>query len=129
MKSLVLTLLLVLLPVATQAHEIKIGDLVIVHPMVDEAKKGQAEARGSLEIRNEGTMVDQVLSISSEFADKVAIEVPVPVTVPANGRVVIPILFQNIKRKLSELEAYDGELELKKAGTIKIDLMVHSHPH
>lgn len=129
MKSLVLTLLLVLLPVATQAHEIKIGDLVIVHPMVDEAKKGQAEARGSIEIRNEGTTPDQVLSISSEFADKVTIEVHVPVTIPANGRVVIPILFLNIKRKLSELEAYDGELELKKAGTIKIDLMVHSHPH
>jgi periplasmic copper chaperone A len=129
MKSLVLTLLLVLLPVATQAHEIKIGDLVIVHPMVDEAKKGQAEARGSIEIRNEGTTPDQVLSISSEFADKVTIEVHVPVTIPANGRVVIPILFLNIKRELSELEAYDGELELKKAGTIKIDLMVHSHPH
>jgi periplasmic copper chaperone A len=129
MKSLVLTLLLVLLPVATQAHEIKIGDLVIVHPMVDEAKKGQAEARGSIEIRNEGTTPDQVLSISSEFADKVTIEVHVPVTIPANGRVVIPILFLNIKSGLSEPEAYDGELALKKAGTIKIDLLVHSHPH
>jgi hypothetical protein len=48
---------------------------------------------------------------------------PLPVTVPANGRVVIPILFQNIKRKLSELEAYDGEVKFEKAGAIKIDLM------
>jgi copper(I)-binding protein len=127
MKTLVLTLLLAF-SFPANAHEIKLGDLVIVHPMVDEAQKGQDKARGSLEIRNEGKTADQLLSISSEFADKATIEAPVPVTVPANGRVAVPILFQNIKRKLSEL-AYDGELRFEKAGTIKIDLMVHSHPH
>jgi copper(I)-binding protein len=35
--------------------------------------------------------------------------------------------FKNIKRKLSEDEAYAGELMFEKAGTVKVDLMVHTH--
>lgn len=63
MKRLAFVLLLTLLPAATQTHEIKVGNLVIVHPMVNEAEKGQAEARGSMEIRNEGPSADRLLSI------------------------------------------------------------------
>jgi hypothetical protein len=45
-----LTLLLALSS-AIRVHEIKIGDLVIVHPMVEPANEGQAAAEGKLEIR------------------------------------------------------------------------------
>jgi copper(I)-binding protein len=128
-KPLLYATILVLVAAAVQAHEIKIGNLVIVHPMVDEADKGQAGALGSVEIRNEGTATDKLLSISSEFADKVTVEAPLPVIVPANGRVSVPLVFHNIKRKLSAYEAYAGQLVLEKAGGIQIDLMVHSQPH
>jgi copper(I)-binding protein len=129
MKRLAFFLLLTLLPAATHAHEIKVGSLVIVHPMVNEAEKGQALSSGSMEIRNEGDTPDQLLSIKSEFADEVTIERPVPVTVPAKGRAAVLLQFKNIKRKLSEDEAYAGELVFEKAGTIKVDLMVHAHSH
>jgi periplasmic copper chaperone A len=120
---------LTLLSTAGAAHEIKVGELVIVHPMVDEAEKGQASAQGSLDIRNEGKAADQLLSITSEFAEQATIEAPLPVVVPANGRVAISMRFQNIKRQLSENEVYAGELVFQKAGKVQVDLMVHTHPH
>jgi periplasmic copper chaperone A len=131
MRRLLFALPLVLCQsVLATAHEIKAGDLVIVHSMVAEAEKGQPSAQGSVKIRNAGKMPDQLLSISAEFAGKAIISAPVPVPVPANGRAVsVPLTFENIKRKLSENEAYDGELVFEKAGTIKIDLMVHTHAH
>jgi len=61
MKALVLTLLLAF-SFPANAHEIKVGDLIIVHPMVDEAEKGQVSAKGSVRIRNDGKTPDQLLS-------------------------------------------------------------------
>jgi copper(I)-binding protein len=128
-KLVALTLLLALSS-PIHAHEIKVGDLVIVHPMVEKAAKGQVSARGSVKIRNEGKTPDQLLSISAGFADKVTIEAPVPVPVPANGQAVsVPITFENIKQTLFEDAAYAGEMVFEKTGTIQVDLMVHSHAH
>jgi copper(I)-binding protein len=86
-------------------------------------------SEGSLKFGNEGEVADQLLSIGSEFAEKATIEPAQLVVVPANGRVAIPALFQNIKRQLSEDEAYAGELVFQKAGRVQVDLMVHTHPH
>ena len=129
MKALVLALLLAFACPAN-AHEIKVGDLVIVHPMVDKAEKGQVSAKGSVKIRNDGKTPDQLLSISAEFAEKTVIDAPVPVPVPANGQTIsIPIIYKVIKRKLFEDEAYAGEFVFENAGTVKVDLMVHTHAH
>jgi copper(I)-binding protein len=131
MKRLMVTVLLVMyLPLVALAHEIKVGDLVIVHPMVDETKKGQVSADGSVQIRNDGKTADQLLAVKAEFADTVKIGSPVPVQLPASGEVIsIPLAFEGIKRQLSEDEAYAGEFVFQNAGTIKVDLMVHSHSH
>jgi hypothetical protein len=128
MKSLALALLLVLVPYTLQAHEIKIGELVIVHPTVDEADKGQAAAKGSMEIRNEGSSPNKLLSMNAEFADTVSFEVPAPIAIPPNGRALVPLVFHNIKQKLSEDEAYSGELILEHR-RFKIDILVHRHTH
>jgi hypothetical protein len=45
----------------------------------------------------------------------------------AKSRASVLVRFKNIKRKLSEDEAYAGELVLEKAGIVKVDLMVHTH--
>jgi copper(I)-binding protein len=110
-----------------QAHEIKAGNLVIVHPMVVEAADGQAVSRGSMEIRNEGSTPDQLLSLSSEFAEQCEIGGATPVAIPAKGRAAVDVLFRKIKAKLSEDEAYMGELTFEKAGKVKVDLLVHTH--
>jgi hypothetical protein len=78
-----------------------VGNLVIVHPMVDEAEKGQALLGGSMEIRNEGNTPDQLLSVESEFADEVVIDGSVPVAIPPRGRAAVLMQFRNIKSKLS----------------------------
>ena len=96
---------------------------------MDEAEKGQNTARGSMEIRNEGSSADNLLSLRAEFAEKVIIETPGEVIVPPNERVLIPLAFHNITRKLSEDEAYSGELVFAKAGVVKIDFLVHPHAH
>src|SRR5215211_6004202 len=118
---------MIVLPSAAYAHEMKAGSLAIIHPTVDEAEKGQALARGSMEIRNEGKIADELLSIRAEFADEVTIETPGKVIVPANGRVLIPIAFRTIRRKLSEDEAYSEELAFATAGVVKIHFLVHPH--
>lgn len=129
MKPAVLRLLLLLsYPGLSHANEIKFGNLVIVRPIVTEAEKGQAFAQGWVKIRNEGKAADQLLSITAEFADKVTIGAPVPVLVPAGGHSVsVPLTFENIKHQLSQNEVYDSELVFAEAGTIKVDLMVHTH--
>ena len=130
MHLLTLALLACLTAAApASGHELKFGDLVIVHPMVDEAEDGQAVARGTLEIRNEGTEPEKLIAISSEFAAKSEIEGTSPVTIAPGSRAAVLMLFRDIHNKLSEDEAYAGELTFEKAGKIKIDLMVHTHKH
>jgi periplasmic copper chaperone A len=116
-------------PAQAQAHEIKAGDLVIVHPMADEATDGQAMSGGSVEIRNEGNKAEKLLSVSCEFAEKTDIKGNVPVIIPAAGHAAVSLLFKNIKTKLSQDEAYAGELTFERTGKVKIDLMVHTHKH
>jgi hypothetical protein len=128
MKALVLTLVLAF-SFPAQAHEIKVGDLVIVHPTVDEADKGQAIAQGSMEIRNEGVEDDRLLAITAEFSGNVTFESSVDVTIPPQGRVLVPVVYRNIKRKLSEDEAHAGELVLNHGGGFKIEILVHKHAH
>jgi periplasmic copper chaperone A len=116
------------LSAAAHAHEIKVGNLVIVHPTVDEAQKGQATAQGSMEIRNQGKTPDKLLSISAEFAETARIE-STETAVPPGERILVPVVFENIKRQLSEPEVYDAKLIFEKAGTIEIEIMVHPHGH
>jgi copper(I)-binding protein len=114
--------------VLAHAHEIKFGDLTIVHPMADEAKRGQGSAKGTVKIRNEGTSPDELNSIRAGFAEEVKILAPVPVSIPPNGQAVfVPVAFMNIKQELYEDAAYAGQLVFEKAGTIQVDFMVHSH--
>ena len=108
------------------AHQIRAGDLVIVHPMVKEAVEGQVSAQWSVEICNEGDSPDQLLSVSSEFARQVKVD---PTTIPAKGRAKVVIVFQHIGNKLSEDEAYSGELTFKRLGKVRVDVMVHSRTH
>ena len=129
MKILWLLIPLILLPNLVHSHEIKSGSLVIIHPHVDEADKGQAAAPGSMEIRNEGTSADRLLSVTAEFAGEAIIEAAGGVMIAPHERVLVPIVFHGIKRKLSEDETYDGELVFAKAGAVKIDFMVHPHAH
>jgi copper(I)-binding protein len=128
MKLLLAAVAWFLLAVPSHAHEIKFGTLEIVHPTVDEALKGQAAAKGSMEIRNHGKAADRLLSITAECAEKARIETSDTI-VPPGGRLLVPIVFENIKRKLSNLEVYDGELVFEKAGRVKIEFMVHAHGH
>ena len=130
MNSL-LTSIVLMVPLSTAAlaHEVKVGHLVIVHPKIGEAEKGQAFAEGSVEIRNESEADDRLLSVTCECADIVTIENGRPITIPAKGKTSVVLRFGNVKRKLSEEEAYSGEMVFEKAGTVKLDLMVHSGHH
>jgi copper(I)-binding protein len=130
MNSLLISIvLMVTLSTTSLAHEVKVGQLVIVHPMVGEAEKGQALAEGSVEIRNDSEADDRLLSVTCECADTVTIENGRPMTIPGKGRASVVLRFGNVKRKLSENEAYSGEMVFEKAGTVKMDLMVHSGHH
>src|SRR5688500_20390585 len=106
MKSLLTSIvLMVTLSTAALAHEVKVGHLVIVHPMVGEAEKGQAFAEGSVEIRNESEADDRLLSVTCECADTVTIENGRPMTIQAKGKASRVQSIGNGKRKRSAQEA------------------------
>lgn len=119
-----------LAPSTIHAHEIKVGDLVIVHPMADAAEKGQASVKGSVQIRNEGSTTDRLLAIRAAFAETAALAAAVPVAIPATGRAVsVAIVFTNLRQGLYEDAAYAGQLVFDRAGTVEVDFMVHSGSH
>jgi copper(I)-binding protein len=128
MKLLIIAFWLLCSTVAA-AHEIRTGELVIVHPMVEPAGLGQPRAEGKLRIMNEGSTSDRLLSISTEFAEKSTSSSTEPVDIPAGGQVTVQVVFEIIKNKLSEDEVYTGELDFEKAGAIKVELMVHTRSH
>jgi copper(I)-binding protein len=111
---------------AINAEEIEAQNLVILHPMVDEAEKGQISAQGSIEIRNYSAAADKLFLIVAEFAER-AEPASSQITILPRTRTVIPIVFRMLYRKLSASETYYGLLFFERAGKIKIEFTVHSN--
>ena len=108
------------------AQQSKAGDVVIriLDPSVEEAEKGQATAQGSIEIRNQGDMADKLYLIIGEFAERAKFDAS-SATIGPGKRILVPIVFKIIYRKLSEPNAYYGVLFFEHAGKVGIRFWAH----
>ena len=127
-----------------QAHEVKIGDLVIHHPWSRQSPMSASVAAGFLTITNNGKQDDRLVKASSEISPMVQIhdmkmegdvmkmvELPDGIVIPAGATVTLKpkslhIMFMDVKQQPGEGTSFTGTLTFEKAGTVTIDYDVAS---
>ena len=125
-----------------QAHEVKIGDLVIHHPWSRQSPMSASVAAGFLTITNNGQQDDRLVKASSEISPVVQIhdmtmegdvmkmvELPDGIVIPAGATVKLKpkslhIMFMDVKQQPGEGTSFTGTLTFEKAGTVTIDYEV-----
>jgi copper(I)-binding protein len=125
-----------------QAHEVKIGDLVIHHPWSRQSPMSASVAAGFMTITNTGTQDDRLVKATSEISPVVQIhdmtmagdimkmvELPDGIIIPAGATVKLKpkslhIMFMSVTQQPGEGTSFTGTLTFEKAGTATIDYEV-----
>jgi len=125
-----------------QAHEIKIGKLVIHHPWIRQPIGSASVAAGYTTIDNTGTEDDTLLSVTVEDVPVVQIhqmkmdgetmkmgELKDGLVIPAGKSVELKpksyhIMMMNLKSAYDIGELVNGTMTFAKAGTVKLDFEV-----
>lgn len=125
-----------------QAHETKIGDIVIHHPWARQSPMGADVAAGFMTITNAGSQDDRLLRASSDISAMVQIhtmkmegdvmkmeELAEGVAIPAGATVELKpkslhIMFMGLKVPVKEGESFSGTLTFERAGNVAIDYEV-----
>ena len=122
-----------------QAHEIKIGDLVIGHPWARQSPMGADVAAGFMTITNNGKEEDRLVKATATISPTVQIhemkmegdvmkmaEIPGGIVIPPGATVELKpkslhIMFMGLNAPVKEGETITGTLTFEKAGTVDID--------
>ena len=128
----------------TNAHEYKVGNLIIDHPVARATAPGARVGGGYVVIHNNGTEDDRLIGGQAEFAGKVEIhEMKVEDNImkmrPISGGLIIPaggmvtlapgtnhIMFMNLSEGLKEGAEHKATLTFEKAGTIDVIFQIKS---
>lgn len=144
MKILVLIPALLLAFVATRAdaHDYKLGPLVINHPWSRATPKGAAVAGGYMKITNTGTTPDRLIGGSVETAKRFEIhemrmdgsvmkmrELTNGLEIPPGATVELKpgsyhIMMMNLSKPMAKGERVKGALTFEKAGKIDLEFAV-----
>ena len=126
----------------SDAHEIRLGSLVIHHPWSRQSPAAADVAAGFMSITNPGTQDDRLVSASSEISKTAQIhdmkmegdvmkmkELPDGVVIPAGATVKfkpksLHLMFIGLKQQVMEGEEFSGTLTFEKAGTVTVDYEV-----
>ena len=141
MKRVLAALLLIALAAPASAHQIKVGDLLIVHPW-SRATPGQApNGAVFVKIENQGQAEDKLLAVSSDVADMVHIHEHVMegevakmrpvdfVPLPAQSTTELKpggyhIMLMGLKEPLVEYGTFHLTLTFERAGSIEVEVQV-----
>ena len=122
-----------------QAHEIKVGDLVIGHPWARQSPMGADVAAGFMTITNNGKEADRLVKATASIAPTVQLhemkmegdvmkmsEVPGGIVIPPGATVELKpkslhVMFMGLKAPVKEGETITGTLTFEKAGTVDVD--------
>ena len=122
-----------------QAHEIKIGDIVISHPWARQSPMGADVAAGFMTITNNGKEADRLVKATASVTPTVQLhemkmegdvmkmsEVPGGIVIPAGATVELKpkslhVMFMGLKAPVKEGETITGTLTFEKAGTVDVD--------
>ena len=134
--------ILLLMANAAFAHEYKIGNLEIVHPVARATLANAPVSGGYMTIRNSGDQPDILVGASVGFAGKVEIhemkmdgdvmkmrELESGLEIPAGGEVVLMpggyhVMFMQLQEQLVMGEKRPGTLQFKNAGELSIEFNV-----
>ena len=141
MKMFLAALLLIALSAPASAHQVKVGDLLIVHPW-SRATPGQApNGAVFMKIENQGQADDKLLSASSDVAAMVGIHEHVMegdvakmrpvdfVPLPAQSTTELKpggyhIMLMGLNEPLVEYGSFHLTLTFEKAGSIEVEVQV-----
>jgi periplasmic copper chaperone A len=125
-----------------QAHEMKIGDLVIDHPWSRQSPMGATVAAGFLTITNNGKEEDRLLKATAAITPNVQlhdmkmdgdvmkmVEIAGGIAIPPGATVELKpmsqhIMFMDLKAPVKEGDVVAGTLTFEKAGTVDIQYEV-----
>ena len=123
-----------------QAHEIKFGSLVVVHPWTRGAPDGEVD--GFMKIANKGTEDDRLTGVTADISSKVIlcdvkregealkmVVLPDGIPIPAGKTVELSsksfhIMFLNVKSPPVPDTEFGGTLTFENAGTLAVDFEV-----
>lgn len=124
------------------AHEVKLGNLVIHHPWSRQSPMAAEVAAGFMTITNTGTEDDRLVKVTSAISKSAQIhdmkmvgdvmkmeELPDGIVIPAGGSVKLKpkslhIMFMGLQQQVMEGEEFSGTLTFEKAGTVTVDYEV-----
>jgi copper(I)-binding protein len=127
---------------SAQAHDVRLGDLEIIHPWARATPPEAKVGGGYLTVVNHGTQPDRLTAVSSPIAAKAQLhtmvmedniakmrELPDGVEIPAGGTVELKpqsfhIMFMGLKKPLTAKESFEAELTFEKAGKIMAEFAV-----
>jgi periplasmic copper chaperone A len=137
-----LSLCVITTPDLVQAHEIKIGNLVISHPWSRQSPMKADVAAGYLSVQNTGAEDDRLLKATAEITAKVQLhdmkiendvmkmaELPSGIAIPAGQTIELKpkslhVMFLDLKSQVIEGEQIKGTLVFEKAGTVAVEFEV-----
>jgi copper(I)-binding protein len=126
----------------SHAHEIKLGNLTIVHPWAREVPTAADVATGFMKIENRGKEDDRLIKATAEISGNVQlhdmkiesgimkmIELKDGIPIPAGKTVELKpkslhVMFLNLKSKPMDNTEFKGILTFEKAGTVEVDYEV-----
>lgn len=129
---------------AVSAHEFKLGELVIDHPVARATPPNAPVSGGYMTIHNNGTEADRLLSGEAAFAARVEIhemsmegevmkmrQLTDGLEIPAGGEVVLKsggyhIMFIGLEQQIKEGEKYPVTLVFEKAGSVEVEFNVET---
>jgi copper(I)-binding protein len=124
------------------AHEIKAGDLTVVHPWTRATPAGATVAGGFLKIVNTGATDDRLLSATAEIATVVQLhdmkmvgdvmemsEVQGGIPIPAGATVELKpkslhLMLMGLKSAPTAGTVFNGTLTFEKAGVVNVEFAV-----
>jgi len=127
------------------AHEYKLGELVINHPVARETPPGVKVGAGYLTITNNGKNDDKLIFVTGIISPTIEIhtmsvennimkmqEIKGGLTIPAGQSVTLQagglhLMFMNLPQQLKDGEKYDVTLVFEKAGEIDVTFNVKKH--
>ncbi|MBL8907554.1 MAG: copper chaperone PCu(A)C [Rhizobiales bacterium] len=126
------------------AHEVKIGDLEIIHPWSRQPLPAARVGAGFFVIANEGKTDDRLIKATAAISDNVQIhemamedgvmkmkELTGGLVIPAGSTVELKpgsyhIMFMDLKERPVEGTAFEGTLTFEKAGTVSVTYEVEA---
>ena len=129
------------LPAKSFAHEIKVGELVIIHPWMPEPLQGATAGVVYLKIQNTGQKPDELLGAETAVAESVTVheskdvggvvkmQARHSVEIPPKGEIelkpmAIHLMLIGLKKTLNELDTFPITLKFKNSGNVDTDVKV-----